>query len=142
MLSDRRRRVDSDLLKRWLKDRFIDQQSEYISKAKVNIRLKVTGRRYYGYHLLRNMNVSASLADRLVFRLHRASDVILEINPTGAITTSPADNLVTRAWNYFWDEFVLGGAPCGVSVSIQKRIPIGGGLGGGSSDAGATLRFL
>jgi 4-diphosphocytidyl-2-C-methyl-D-erythritol kinase len=142
MVSDRRRLGDGELLKRSLPDQVIGQQSEYIAPAKVNLRLKVTGRRSDGYHLLSMLNVSASLCDTLKFKLHRTPDLLLEINPTGVISTSLADNLVMKAWNYFWDEFVLGGAPCGVLVSIQKRIPIGGGLGGGSSDAGATLRFL
>jgi 4-diphosphocytidyl-2-C-methyl-D-erythritol kinase len=110
--------------------------------AKVNLRLKVIGRRPDGYHLLSMLNVSTSLADEVCVALTRDRSVALRIEPTMAIPGDVRDNSVIRAWSSFWDEFSEDGAPCGVSVAIRKRIPVGGGLGGGSSDAAAMLRFL
>jgi 4-diphosphocytidyl-2-C-methyl-D-erythritol kinase len=55
---------------------------------------------------------------------------------------SSEDNLVAKVYRRFWDEFGLENDGPGFEVSIAKRIPVGGGLGGGSSDAGAFLRFL
>jgi 4-diphosphocytidyl-2-C-methyl-D-erythritol kinase len=53
-----------------------------------------------------------------------------------------ADNLVAKAYTRFFEEFGCAGEGPGFVVSIVKRIPVGGGLGGGSSDAGAFLRLL
>lgn len=114
--------------------------------AKVNLRLKVLGRRADGYHLLSMLNVSTSLADELCVTLSthisHPSSIYVRCEPSAAIPGNPSDNSVALAWSVFWSEFSEAGAPCGASVLIVKRIPVGGGLGGGSSDAAAMLRFL
>jgi 4-diphosphocytidyl-2-C-methyl-D-erythritol kinase len=113
-----------------------------LAPAKVNLRLKLLGRRPDGYHLLSMLNASTSLCDELRIILCEAPGVSLAVDPVAAVLGPQSDNLVVRAWDEFWREFSVDGPPCGVSVVIAKKIPIGGGLGGGSSDAAAILRFL
>ena len=114
----------------------------FVAPAKVNLRLKVLGRRPDGYHLLSMLNVSTSLSDELRVSLQSTPGCELQIRPETVLTGPATDNLVARAWHEFWAEFSSDGPPCGVRVVLLKKIPIGGGLGGGSSDAGAMLRFL
>lgn len=110
--------------------------------AKVNLRLKVEGRRPDGYHLLSMLNCSTSLCDTLKISLHSARSFDVEVSPAGCIPSADSENLVTKAFRAFWREFGFDDPPCGFFCTIEKRIPVGGGLGGGSADAGAMLRFL
>jgi len=110
--------------------------------SKLNLRLKVEGRRGDGYHLLSMLNCSTSLEDTLRLTLSEASDIIVNVNPSGALGVSGGENLASKAFKAFWSAFGFDSAPVGFRCEIQKRIPIGGGLGGGSSDAGAVLRYL
>jgi 4-diphosphocytidyl-2-C-methyl-D-erythritol kinase len=64
------------------------------------------------------------------------------VEPQGLAIGPVEDNLVVRAFRYFWQELGFSEAPVGLDCFITKRIPIGAGLGGGSSDAGAILRAL
>jgi 4-diphosphocytidyl-2-C-methyl-D-erythritol kinase len=108
--------------------------------AKLNLGLRITGRRADGYHELESLfwpvrlvdDVEISPADRFGLRVEWASDA-----PYGGekIPEGP-DNLVQRAV-----AAVLPRLPPW-KIVLKKRIPMGGGLGGGSSDAGAVLRFL
>ncbi len=113
-----------------------------LAPAKLNLRLKLLGRRHDGYHLLSMLNVSTSLSDELRITLGDTPGVVVSVQPPESIPGPHSDNLVVRAWDEFWREFSSDGPPCGALVVISKKIPIGGGLGGGSSDAAAMLRFL
>jgi 4-diphosphocytidyl-2-C-methyl-D-erythritol kinase len=99
-----------------------------LAYAKVNLTLEVLGRRDDGYHALRSIMLPIGIADEI------------SIVPAArfAFTCEPAtlepDNLVVRALA----RVGLGAAP--FAVSLRKSIPVGAGLGGGSSDAGAILR--
>lgn len=113
--------------------------------AKVNLSLEVLGRRPDGYHELRSVMVPLSLADDLELRLDGEPGVRLHVE--GADLPAGPDNLVHRAATLFL-ETVRGAslsagrrveAGPGVEVRLTKRIPVGAGLGGGSSDAAATL---
>lgn len=99
-----------------------------LAPAKINLTLEILGRRDDGYHALRSVMVPIALADELAFepgeRFGFACDP-----PTLA-----ADNLVTRAFAR------IGRGEAPVSVALRKRVPVGAGLGGGSSDAAAVLR--
>lgn len=109
--------------------------------AKVNLRLKVTGRRSDGYHLLSMLNVNVDLADELGVRFTETGvDIVSE--PAGVSVGPVEQNLITRAFRAFWRQFGLEAPPFGLACHVTKRIPIGAGLGGGSSDAGALLRVL
>lgn len=110
--------------------------------AKVNLRLKLLGRRDDGYHLLSMLNHSISLHDDLALEFCAPEETRLEVLPVGMLTEPPERNLVLAAFNAFWREFGFLTPPIGVRVTLTKRIPIGAGLGGGSSDAAAMLRVL
>lgn len=110
--------------------------------AKVNLRLKVLGRRADGYHLLSMLNTTCALSDELRVRLRHDSECAVSIDLPELQSVASADNLVTKAFRNYWKVFGCDEPPCGIDVAITKRIPVGGGLGGGSSDAGAILRLL
>ncbi len=110
--------------------------------AKVNLRLKVTGRRDDGYHYLSMLTASCSLQDELRVAWRETSGISVAVDLPSLSTLPEADNLVAKAYRAFWGIFGCSENLPGFDVSITKRIPVGGGLGGGSSDAGAVLRFL
>ena len=95
--------------------------------AKLTRTLRVTGRRSDGYHLLRAEMVTLDLADTLTFQRGDG----LEITGPFDVPTGP-DNLVRRA---------LAAVGRQAAVRLVKRIPPGAGLGGGSADAAAVLRW-
>lgn len=103
--------------------------------AKLNLFLHVIGRRPDGYHELQSLMVPISLADTLDFELRddgviaRSGDVIGEIE----------GDLCVRAARLLQQE---SGTAWGVDIAVEKRIPAGSGLGGGSSDAATTLLAL
>ncbi|MDP6979296.1 MAG: 4-(cytidine 5'-diphospho)-2-C-methyl-D-erythritol kinase [Myxococcota bacterium] len=112
--------------------------------AKVNLGLRIVGCREDGYHLLESLFVPLALADVLHFEFGAGAGVQLEVAPASSLpadTPLPvaADNLVTRAVEGFC---ALSGEAPRVSIRLEKAIPVGAGLGGGSSDAGAVLRVL
>lgn len=109
-----------------------------LAHAKVNLYLHVLGRRADGYHELATEVVFPELADRLTFE---PSD-LLTLSVTGPFAEScgpRADNLVLRAARRLQEET---GARAGAAIHLDKRLPAGAGLGGGSADAAATLRGL
>jgi 4-diphosphocytidyl-2-C-methyl-D-erythritol kinase len=100
--------------------------------AKINLGLRVFGRRPDGYHEIETLFQEISLCDRLEFR--PSSEWLLEIH--GAELDTGTSNLVTLAGRLL---STAAGVPCCGQVALQKKIPVGGGLGGGSSDAAITL---
>ena len=100
--------------------------------AKINLCFEVLGRRSDGYHEVRTVYQAIDLADQL--ELESASDLSLEVTPHGAAPID--DNLVLRAAQLLRDETHT---QQGVRIRLTKRIPAAAGLGGGSSDAAATL---
>src|SRR5260370_40296214 len=100
------------------------------SYAKINWALRIIGKRSDGYHDLETLFQTISLQDVLTFR-KADRDALTCDDPT--IPTNES-NLILRAAKAL-------GAPS-VAIERQKGVPAGGGLGGGSSDAGATLRVL
>ena len=105
------------------------------SPAKVNLHLEVLGRRPDGYHELRSLFAAVGLFDELTFAARPGGGLSLDVEPAGAAPGGP-DNLVAKAVALARDNGLYDG---GVRVTLHKRIPLGGGLGGGSSDAAATL---
>lgn len=105
--------------------------------AKVNLTLMVGTKRPDGFHELESWVTPIGLADRVELRLSDAWSLRVE----GAGDAVPADdrNLVWRAARALAD---AAGRPCAASIRLFKRIPAGSGLGGGSSDAAATLAGL
>ena len=107
--------------------------------AKINLSLRVLGRRSDGYHELRTVFQSIALHDTLTIRRERGP-LRLECGDP----EFPADrsNLIWRAAQRAWTAAGRSGAPQDIVIAVVKRIPIAAGLGGGSSDAAATLSAL
>jgi len=113
--------------------------SDWLAPAKLNLFLHVVGRRADGYHLLQTVFRFIDLADTLRFE-PRADGRIVLATPTPGVP--PEQDLVVRAA----EALKVGAgetAYClGATIYLDKRIPMGGGLGGGSSDAATTLIAL
>jgi len=109
--------------------------------AKINLFLEVTGRRKSGYHTLATLFAKINLYDVLDMEVVGGNKATLEIvDELGTMPLSAGpDNLVLRAARAFYREFRVG---VGVKITLIKRIPMGAGLGGGSSDAAGTLLGL
>jgi len=108
--------------------------------AKVNVFLRVLGRRDDGYHDVETLLVPISLADQVA--VEPALELTLSIEgPAAAGVPANDGNLALRAARALAAE--AGGAdPPGAHITIEKRIPVAAGLGGGSADASATLLLL
>lgn len=106
---------------------------EAFAPAKVNLTLHVTGVRTDGYHLLDSLVVFAGVGDRITARRDHALSLEIE-GPMAAGLDAGDDNLVLRAAR------LLG--PEGAALRLTKNLPVASGVGGGSSDAAATLRAL
>jgi 4-diphosphocytidyl-2-C-methyl-D-erythritol kinase len=105
------------------------------SFAKINLELEVVGRRADGYHELRTLFQSVALHDLIsMTRSERGVGLSVE----GAELSSGPDNLVHQAATGFLERWGEGG----VDLVLEKRVPIGGGLGGGSSNAATALLGL
>jgi 4-diphosphocytidyl-2-C-methyl-D-erythritol kinase len=107
--------------------------SEWPAPAKLNLFLHVTGRRPDGYHLLQTVFRFIDRADRLRFQ-PRADGAIVLATPTPGV--SPEDDLTVRAARLLQE---ATGCPQGATIHLDKQLPMGGGLGGGSSDAATVL---
>jgi 4-diphosphocytidyl-2-C-methyl-D-erythritol kinase len=103
--------------------------------AKINLSLKVLGRREDGYHEIRTVFQTIGLHDILEFRFTPGRGLALTLDDPLRLP----DNLVLRAARAFCERFGVRGA---LEMKLAKRIPAGGGLGGGSSDAAAVLLAL
>lgn len=104
--------------------------------AKLNLFLHVTGRRADGYHTLQTLFRFIDLHDTLHFSL-RPDGVVHRTNSVDGVAEE--SDLCVRAARLLQSET---GCTSGVDITIEKRIPMGGGLGGGSSDAATTLIAL
>jgi 4-diphosphocytidyl-2-C-methyl-D-erythritol kinase len=104
--------------------------------AKINLGLKILRKRADGYHDILTVMQNVDLCDVLVFEERESG---IEIACSCATVPEGPDNLVHRAADRLRREI---GCDRGVWIGMEKRIPIGAGLGGGSSDAAATLRGL
>lgn len=107
-----------------------------IARAKINWTLAITGKRADGYHLVDMLMQTITLCDTLEF----TPSGTLTLETSGDIpVSSGADNLVLRAAALLQRE---SGVRDGAAIHLQKQIPVGAGLGGGSADAAATLLGL
>ncbi|MDP6198196.1 MAG: 4-(cytidine 5'-diphospho)-2-C-methyl-D-erythritol kinase [Porticoccaceae bacterium] len=103
------------------------------SPAKLNLFLHITGRRDNGYHDLQTLFQLLDYGDNLTFKANTTSKITLSASLDGVDAN---DNLIIRAARLLQDK-----TSCkqGCAISLDKRIPMGGGLGGGSSNAATTL---
>lgn len=111
-------------------------ERDWAAPAKLNLFLHVTGRRADGYHTLQTAFRLIDLADTLRFT-SRTDDEVLLRQPLPGVP--PEQDLCVRAARLLKQSTGHRG---GVEIGLEKRIPMGGGLGGGSSDAATTLLAL
>ncbi len=105
--------------------------------AKVNLFLEITGKRRDGYHLLATLFAKLGICDDLAIDAVKGDKFTLEIvDEVGQDLAVSDDNLVLRAARAFKKEMGLG---MGAHFTLTKRIPMGAGLGGGSSDAAGAM---
>ena len=107
--------------------------------AKINLNLRITGRRDDGYHLLDSTVIFTAFGDRLTVR-PAAREYSAEVTgPFAPLLAGEPDNICLRAIKGYR---AIGGVIGPLAVTVEKNIPVGAGLGGGSSDAAAMLRYL
>ena len=104
--------------------------------AKLNLMLRVVGRRPDGYHLLQTVFQFIDLCDELRFTV-RGDGLVRRVSDMPGVAED--DDLVVRAARLLQR---ATGTTLGVDIEVSKHIPVGGGLGGGSSDAATTLVAL
>lgn len=117
--------------------RIISRSFRLKAPAKVNLSLKITGRRGDGFHELSMLNAATLYCDDIDIKFLTSSDRQIEFTGETIKENLPTieSNLISKAIN------IVFGDEVGFHAKINKRIPIGGGLGGGSSNAGAILRL-
>ena len=115
---------------------------QWPSPAKLNLFLYITGQREDGYHLLQTLFQFLDYGDTLTIDV-RQDDSIRLLTPVAGVPDE--QNLIVRAARLLQqhcDRHGLNTAPRGADISIDKRLPMGGGLGGGSSNAATVLVAL
>src|ERR1700736_772821 len=109
---------------------------QILAPAKINLSLRILNRRPHGFHEIETLIAPISLYDKIdIEKQNRWIDFSCD-DPT---LSTGEDNLVVRAAKLFLEQAKI---KSGVSIKLQKKIPHGAGLGGGSSDAAATLHAL
>lgn len=114
----------------------MSRQRTYPAPGKLNLMLRVTGRRADGYHLLQTVIRFIDYGDTLTFRV-REDGAVNRVNEVAGVPA--ADDLTVRAARLLREAC---GTRLGADITLKKRLPLGGGLGGGSSDAATTLLVL
>lgn len=106
------------------------------ARAKINWTLDIKGEHTDGYHEMDMLMQSVELYDTLI--LEPSDELIFEVNESARVPIDDG-NLIIKAANTLIERY---GVKKSVKISLQKRIPIGSGMGGGSADAAATLAGL
>jgi 4-diphosphocytidyl-2-C-methyl-D-erythritol kinase len=114
----------------------VRQDSLWPAPAKLNLFLHVTGRRADGYHELQTAFQLIDLCDTVALAVRDDGAIV---RPEGPTEVPPESDLVVRAARALQ---AASGTRLGATLRVRKRIPMGGGLGGGSSDAATTLLAL
>jgi 4-diphosphocytidyl-2-C-methyl-D-erythritol kinase len=111
---------------------------QLLAPAKINLSFEVKGRRADGFHEIETLMAPISLADRLT--IDRAGDEDrIDFSCDDSSLPAGDDNLVVRAARLFRER---ASVTAGIAIALEKKIPHGAGLGGGSSDAASTLLGL
>ncbi len=113
--------------------------AEVLAQAKINLRLRILAREDSGFHQLETLFLRLALGDTV--RVRRSSSRSLDVGGDVDLTElGPSER--NLAWRAAESYLYTRGDGSGFAIEIDKCIPIGGGLGGGSADAGAVLRCL
>jgi len=107
------------------------------ANCKINLHLKITGRRPDGYHDIETIFQEIALADELV--IEAAPDGVLDFSAAGVEITGCDENICQKAARLLNE---AAGTSHGCRIRLFKNIPLGAGLGGGSADAAAVLKGL
>lgn len=113
---------------------------ELAAPAKINLFLRVLGKRPDGYHQLETWMQKLDFGDSVTLRL--TGDGRIRLDCSDSSLPQGEGNLAWKAAALFFSRSVCRGKGEGVAIHIEKRIPVAAGLGGGSSDAGTVLRGL
>ena len=111
---------------------------QLFAPAKINLSFEIKGRRADGFHEIESLMTPISLADRLTIET-TANESALDFSCDDPSLPAGEDNLVVRAVKLFREATKTG---AGIKIVLEKKIPHGAGLGGGSSDAASTLLGL
>lgn len=115
--------------------------SSWLAPAKLNLFLHITGRRSDGYHELQTVFQLLDYGDSLNFHTTQDGVLALQLNESSSFKFVPLDdNLILRAAKQLRNR--LDNPKLGARISLTKQLPMGAGLGGGSSDAATTLLAL
>jgi 4-diphosphocytidyl-2-C-methyl-D-erythritol kinase len=115
-----------------------DMRVRVSAAAKINLDLRILGRRPDGYHEVQTLLQTIDLTDEIRAIVAPPDVLDLQVTPVGVVS-SGSDNLMMRAAQALRRHT---GVKAGAKLELAKRIPIGAGLGGGSSDAAAVLVLL
>ena len=110
-----------------------------LAPAKVNLNLKIVGRCGDGYHLLDSLVVFTAFGDRILVQPSAQDSISIDGQFGDMLKEPSSENICAKALTAFR---AAGGRIGPLAIHIQKNIPVGAGLGGGSSDAAALLRWL
>lgn len=110
---------------------------KFQSPGKINHFLHILGRRKEGYHNLQTLFQYLDYGDTLTFNLLPMPKIILNTSPP--LPFAQEKNLIYRVAGYLQRRYRLGS---GIEIDLEKKLPMGGGLGGGSSNAATTLLVL
>src|SRR5882762_7320143 len=116
--------------------RVLLEKVKQFAPAKINLYLHILGRRADGFHELETLMAPISLGDTLDIDLIAGG---IEFTCSDPALADAKDNLATKAARLFLEEFKL---TTGIRIHLEKAVPVGAGLGGGSSDAAAVLLAL
>jgi 4-diphosphocytidyl-2-C-methyl-D-erythritol kinase len=117
------------------------QGNAWLAPAKLNLFLHILGRREDGYHDLQTLFQLLEAGDTLRFATAPRGELQLHLNTNSTGQVVPlADNLILKAARLLRDH--VGKPQLGAEIQLDKQLPMGGGLGGGSSDAATTLLAL
>jgi len=114
-------------------------QAKRKAYAKLNLKLRITGLLENGYHLLDMINVEISLSDTLYFTIQKEETPSFVIKSSKNFFTKTEKNTLYKSWKWYSEKTKI---PISLDVYLTKKIPVGAGLGGGSSDAAQMLLFL
>lgn len=119
------------------------QKHCYLSAAKLNLFLHITGKRQDGYHNLQSVFCRLDFGDFLTFEVHKGSQLIV-LSGADTLTDCLDDNLIIKAAYalYHYGQAHAIGKIVPIHITLDKRLPVGAGLGGGSSNAATTLMAL
>lgn len=109
------------------------------AQAKINLRLRILAREASGFHQIETLFLRLELADDVRIRL-TSGERSLDVTGADPVALGPVEQ--NLAWRAAESYFAASESRGGFAIELTKRIPIGGGLGGGSADAAAVLRAL